>query len=182
MPALNFTSFPQLMTERLLLRRLSEADAHDILMIRSNEQVNQFLDRPACIDLEAAKNFIAKIEKGIANNESLYWVITLKGNDKLIGTICLWNFEADKMQAEIGFELHPDFQGKGIMQEAISKVIDYGFSELKLSVITGLTNPANLPSIKVLERNNFLWDENYTWVNKEDAEDLFVFYLLAPGK
>ena len=182
MPALNFTSFPQLMTERLLLRRLSEADAHDILMLRSNEQVNQFLDRPACIDLEAAKNFIAKIEKGIANNESLYWVITLKGNDKLIGTICLWNFEADKMQAEIGFELHPDFQGKGVMQEAIAKVIDYSFSELKLSVVTGLTNPANLLSIKVLERNNFLRDENYTWVNKEDAEDLFVFYLLAPGK
>ncbi|HNR17420.1 MAG TPA: GNAT family N-acetyltransferase [Chitinophagaceae bacterium] len=170
------------MTERLLLRRLSEADAHDILMLRSNEQVNQFLDRPACIDLEAAKNFIAKIEKGIANNESLYWVITLKGNDKLIGTICLWNFEADKMQAEIGFELHPDFQGKGVMQEAIAKVIDYSFSELKLSVVTGLTNPANLLSIKVLERNNFLRDENYTWVNKEDAEDLFVFYLLAPGK
>ncbi len=182
MPALNFTSFPQLMTERLLLRRLSEADAHDILMLRSNEQVNQFLDRPACIDLEAAKNFIAKIEKGIANNESLYWVITLKGNDKLIGTICLWNFEADKMQAEIGFELHPDFQGKGVMQETIAKVIDYSFSELKLSVITGLTNPANLLSIKVLERNNFLRDENYTWVNKEDAEDLVVFYLLASGK
>lgn len=177
MPALNFTSFPQLMTERLLLRRLNEADAHDILILRSNEQVNQFLDRPACIDLEAAKNFIAKIEKAIGNNESLYWVINLKGNDKLIGTICLWNFEADKMQAEIGFELHPDFQEKGIMREALSEVLAFGFKELKLKTITALTNPGNLPSVKLLQKAGFIADSDYALVTKEDAEGLLVFYI-----
>lgn len=177
MPALNFTFFPQLMTERLLLRRLSEADAHDILMLRSNEQVNQFLDRPACADMEAAKNFIAKIEKGINNKESLYWVITLKGNDKLIGTICLWNFEADKMQAELGFELFPGLQGKGIMREALSEVLAFGFKELKLKTITALTNPGNLPSIKLLEKTGFLADINYSLVTKEEAEGLLIFYI-----
>lgn len=177
MPALNFTSFPQLMTERLLLRRLSEADAHDILMLRSDEQVNQFLDRPACIDLEAAQSFIAKIEKGINNKQSLYWVIKLKGNDKLIGTICLWNFEADKMQAEVGFELFPGFQRKGIMGEALSEVLAFGFKELKLKTITALTNPGNLRSIKLLEKAGFLADSNYSLVTEEDAEGLLVFYI-----
>lgn len=177
MPALNFTSFPQLMTERLLLRRLSEADAHDILVLRSDEQVNQFLDRPACIDLEAAQSFIAKIEKGIINKESLYWVITLKGNDKLIGTICLWNFEADKMQAEVGFELFPGFQGKGIMGEALSEVLAFGFKELKLKTITALTNPGNLTSIKLLEKAGFLADSDYTLVTKEDAGKLLVYFI-----
>ncbi|MBL7724222.1 MAG: GNAT family N-acetyltransferase [Chitinophagaceae bacterium] len=176
MLVLNFTSFPQLTTEHLLLRRLSEADAHDLLMLRSNEQVNQFLDRPACIDLEAAKNFIAKIEKGIINKQSLYWVITLKGNDKLVGTICLWNFDADKMQAEVGFELFPGFQGKGIMREALSGVLAFGFKELHLKTITALTNPGNLPSIKLLEKADFLADSNNTMVTKEDAEGLLVFY------
>ena len=177
MPALNFTSFPQLMTERLLLRRLSEADAHDLLMLRSNEQVNQFLGRPACIDLEAAKNFIAKIENGINNKESLYWVITQRGSDKLVGTICLWNFEADKMQVEVGFELFPGFQGKGIMREALSEVIAFGFKELKLKTITALTNPGNLPSIKLLEKAGFLADSNYSLVTKEEAEGLLIFYI-----
>ena len=177
MPALNLTSFPQLMTERLLLRRLSEADAHDLLMLRSNEQVNQFLDRPACIDLEAARSFIAKIEKGIDNKQSLYWVITLKGNDKLIGTICLWNFDADKMQAELGFELFPGLQGKGIMREALSEVLAFGFKELKLKTITALTNPGNLPSIKLLEKTGFLADINYSLVTKEEAEGLLIFYI-----
>lgn len=182
MPALNFSPFPQLATERLLLRRLNKTDAHDIMMLRSDEQVNKFLDRPACIDLEDAENFIAGIEKGINNNESLYWVITLKENDKLIGTICLWNFELEKMQAEVGFALLPGFQGKGFMLEAILKIIEFSFSELKLSVLTGLTHPANIRSIKVLESSNFIRDMNYKLVSKEDAGNLVVFYLQAPGK
>lgn len=176
MPSLNFTSFPQLMTERLVLRSLSEADTHNIMLLRSDKQVNQFLDRPACIDIEAAKDFIAKIEKGIANKESLYWVITLKGNDKLIGTICLWNFEANKMQAETGFELFPEFQGKGIMREALSEVLAFGFKELKIKTITALTNPGNLPSIKLLQKAGFIADSDYTFVTKDDAEGLLIFY------
>ena len=168
------------MTERLVLRSLSEADAHDIMLLRSNEQVNQFLGRPACIDIEAAKSFIAKIEKGIDNKESLYWVITMKEKDELIGTICLWNFEADKMQAETGFELLPEFQGKGIMIEALSEVLAFGFKELQLKTITALTNPGNWPSIKLLQRACFLADNEYTLVTKEEADNLLVFYLQAP--
>lgn len=177
MPVLNFSSFPQLITERLLLRQLVDADAPGIQMIRSDEQVNQYLGRPACTDAEAAKNFIAKIEKGISNKESLYWVITLKGNEKLIGTICLWNFEAGKMQAEVGFELFPAFQGKGIMREALSEVLSFGFMELKLITITALTSPGNLPSIKLLQKAGFIVDTDYVQVTKEKAEGLSVYFI-----
>ncbi|HEX4876302.1 MAG TPA: GNAT family N-acetyltransferase [Chitinophagaceae bacterium] len=169
------------MTERLVLRSLSEADAHDIMLLRSNEQVNQFLGRPPCIDREAAKNFIAKIKKGIDDKESLYWVINLKGNNKLIGTICLWNFEANKCQAETGFELFPEFQGKGIMREALSEVLDFGFKALQLKAITALTHPGNLPSIRLLQRAGFMPDHDYTLAAKDDAEDLLAFYLMAPA-
>lgn len=180
MPALNFISFPQLMTERLVLRSLSEADAHDIMLLRSNEQINKFLNRPACIDLEAAICFITKIERGIENKESLYWVISLKENDQLIGTICLWNFESDKMQAEVGFELFPGFQGRGIMKETLLEVVAFGFKQLKLKTITALTDPGNQPSIKLLQRAGFIADSDYSVVAKEEAGNLVVFYLKSP--
>lgn len=180
MPALNFISFPQLMTERLVLRSLSEADAHDIMLLRSNEQINKFLNRPACIDLEAAISFITKIERGIENKESLYWVISLKENDQLIGTICLWNFESDKMQAEVGFELFPGFQGRGIMKETLLEVVAFGFKQLKLKTITALTDPGNQPSIKLLQRAGFIADSDYSVVAKEEAGNLVVFYLKSP--
>ena len=177
MSSLNFSSCPQLITDRLLLRQLCDADAHDIQMIRSDEQVNKFLGRTACDSLDDAKKFIAKIEKGISNKESLYWVITLKGNEKLIGIICLWNFEAGKMKAEMGFELFPAYQGKGIMTEALSEVLSFGFKELKLKTITALTHPGNRPSIKLLQKAGFIADTDYSLVAKEEAEGLSVYFI-----
>jgi [ribosomal protein S5]-alanine N-acetyltransferase len=177
MSVLNFSSFQQLITERLLLRQLVDADAPGIQMIRSDEQVNQYLGRPACTDAEAAKNFIAKIEKGISNKESLYWVIALKGNEKLIGTICFWNFEVGKMQAEVGFELFSAFQGKGIMKEALSEVLSFGFKQLKLKTVIAFTNPGNRSSIKLLQKVGFIADTDYTLVTKEEAEGLLVYFI-----
>ena len=116
---LNFTPFPRLTTQRLLLRKLTIKDAKEIMILRSDEQVNKFLDRPKSGNITDAEKFIEKINNGIDNNQSIYWVITLTNSDALIGTICLWNISSESDNAEIGYELHPDFQGKGLMQEAI---------------------------------------------------------------
>ena len=123
------------------------------------------------------KNFIEKILSAIKKNQSVYWAITLKDEDTLIGTICLWNISIENNTAEIGYELLPDFQGKGIMQEAISKIIEYGFNKMKLKVITAFTHPGNSRSTNLLLKNNFLPDKNYEYVEKEDAGELLVYYL-----
>src|ERR1700746_1033185 len=67
-------------TTRLLLRQLKETDVSAIYSLRSNEQVNQFIDRPTAKNPEEAKAFIQKISDGIAENKSYYWGITLKEN------------------------------------------------------------------------------------------------------
>src|ERR1700741_14741 len=148
--------FPVLTTDRLVLRRLRLNDAHEIMLLRSDEKVNEFLNRPKSTNLAEAGEFIQKIEKSISKNESVYWAITLKGNDELIGTICYWNISFEKELAELGYELRPHFQGKGYMQEAIGAVIQYGFNTMKLKVITALPTADNVKSIQVLLKNNFL--------------------------
>ena len=85
-------------TTRLLLRQLKETDVSAIYSLRSNEQVNQFINRPTAKDPEEAKVFISKITE----NKSYYWGITLKENGKMIGTICFWNLSADRKSAELG--------------------------------------------------------------------------------
>lgn len=59
---LNFTPFPRLTTERLHLRRLSIQDSKEVLLLRSNEKVNEFIERPKTITIEDATHFIHKIE------------------------------------------------------------------------------------------------------------------------
>jgi [ribosomal protein S5]-alanine N-acetyltransferase len=58
---INFTPFPNLATERLVLRKLTIKDAKEIMLLRSNEQVNKFIERTKSIDLNEAKKFIKKI-------------------------------------------------------------------------------------------------------------------------
>jgi ribosomal-protein-alanine N-acetyltransferase len=155
---LNFTPFPNLFTERLILRQLEIGDVNEIFALRSSDDVNRFLDRPKTTTIDEAKQFIYKINEGINKNEWLYWAITLKKETGLIGTICYWNISKENNRAEVGYELHPHFQGKGIMQEAILKVIDFEFGQLKLKTITAVPSGDNLKSRKLLEKNNFKID------------------------
>ena len=106
--------------------------------------------------LEEAGAFINKINRAISNNDTLYWGIIFKDDNKLIGTICLWNIQPENYRAEIGYELHPDFWGKGIMKEAINAVVDYGFAKLGLHSIEALLNPENIGSSSVLESTGFV--------------------------
>ena len=177
---INFTPFPVITSQRLRLRGPKINDAEEIMVLRSDERVNKFIDRPKSIGLAEAKKFIEKINKGISNNEWVDWAITLKDNDNLIRTICLWNISVENDTAELGYELHPDFQGKGIMQESVAKIIEYGFNKMKLKVITAFTHPGNNRSTGLLLKYNFLLDKNYKYVEREDAGRLSVYYLIKP--
>jgi ribosomal-protein-alanine N-acetyltransferase len=152
---MNFSPFPQLSTEHLLLRQLSLNDAEEIFALRSNEIVNKYLNRPKARSIDDAKDFIKKINIGVESNQSMYWAICLREQLTLIGTICLWNFSDEGNKAEIGYELLPQFHGKGIMQEAFSEVVEFGFLTLQLDRIEAWTMLQNENSVKILERNNF---------------------------
>ena len=178
---LNFSPFSTLITERLILRQLNIKDANEIMILRSNDSVNEFIGRPKSIDFGEAEKFIEKIENGIANNEWIYWVITLKEVDILIGTICYWNIVVENNMAEISYELHPHFQGKGMMQEAIPEIIKYGFNKMKLEIITAFTHPGNNGSTNLLLKYNFLLDKNYEYVGKEEAGEHSAYYLKRPA-
>ncbi|HMI78851.1 MAG TPA: GNAT family N-acetyltransferase, partial [Ferruginibacter sp.] len=166
-------SFPQLSTERLLLRQLKIEDATQIFLLRSDETVNRFIDRQRATSIEDAFEFIHKINTAINNNESMYWGITTADDATLIGTICLWNIIPEKETAEIGYELLPTFHGKGFMQEAIVKVIDHVFEAAGFKTIEAVPRADNERSVKLLEKNKFKRDREAEkrFTDEERAEN-----------
>ena len=168
----NFKPFPVLKTERLTLRQLASSDDNEIFALRSNENVNKYLDRKPSKSIDDAKTFIQTINKNIQKNDSIYWAITLNDTDKLIGTICLFDFSDDNLKAEIGYELLPEFQGKGIMQEATSKVIDFGIQRIGLNLIQAFTHSENQSSTRLLEKFNFK-------KNSSSEEKVMMFILTS---
>ncbi|UEG49164.1 GNAT family N-acetyltransferase [Ferruginibacter lapsinanis] len=164
-------------TERLLLRPLLPDDAKGILHIRSNDIVNRYIDRPKANTIEDAKEFLTRIENLTNNKGCYYWAIFLKETQELIGTICYFNFDNERRMAEIGYELLPDHQRKGIMLEAISTVINFGFETLNLSVIYALVKPDNERSVLQLLKNNFSKDINFEYINKEKSGNFNAYIL-----
>ena len=157
MLGLNFTPFPELKTQRLLLRQLDKADAKEIFFLRSNEDVLRFLGKEPAKSITEAENFIGIINKSVDENESILWgIVMLDEPSIIIGTICLWNFKKEHYRSEIGYILHPDHWRKGIMKEAISCVVDYGFNVLNLHSIEALLSPGNIASSAVLESTCFI--------------------------
>lgn len=152
----DLTQFKTLITERLILRRLSEEDATAIASLRSDEEVNRYIDRPGQVDMEGAKAFIIKINENIARQTSFYWAICLKDNPGLIGTICLFNFSDDKTTAELGYELSPAYQGKGLACEGVKEVILFAFKTAGFKILEACVHKEHVKSVNLLLKNNFV--------------------------
>jgi [ribosomal protein S5]-alanine N-acetyltransferase len=164
----------KLETERLQLKEINENHVEDILKIRSNEVINRFVKRNSPKNNYDALQFILTIKERTKNNQTYYWGISLKSQPELIGTICLWNFSEDRKTAEVGYEMLPDYHGKGFMSEALKAVIDFGFNELDLCEIVAFTNRFNENSKKLLLRHGFVLEEDR---KDEGFPDNLVFSL-----
>jgi ribosomal-protein-alanine N-acetyltransferase len=154
------------------LRNVTPEDAQEIFALRSSDEINKYLDRPKANTPDDALSFITTIINGIAKNEAIFWVVTPKGEARFLGSICLWRISREEAKAEIGYELLPENHGKGIMQEVIPRVIQFGFEEMKLRTIEAELSPRNLKSVRLLEKNNFKLAE----VNEENSDS--VVYAL----
>ncbi|ALW85747.1 alanine acetyltransferase [Hymenobacter sedentarius] len=185
MLTVNFTPFPTLTTERLTLRQLTPADALALFELRADPRVMKFIPRPLAQSVADAVEYINVVNECASKNERLTWGIALRADaSQIIGTIGYVSFQLENHRGTIGYMLHPGFQGKGMMSEAVAAILDYGFDVLNLHSIEAAVDPQNLASTQVLKRSGFVQEghfkENEFWDGK--YLDTLYFSLLRPGK
>ncbi|MES1219030.1 MAG: GNAT family N-acetyltransferase, partial [Bacteroidota bacterium] len=73
MLTLNFSPFPLLYTERLILRQVTPADAPDLFLLRSDKEVMKYIDRPLQTTVQDALLLIQKINDSLDIDESITW-------------------------------------------------------------------------------------------------------------
>jgi len=162
---ISFTPFPILQSERLILRRITDDDVDQVFALRSNAEIMKYIPRPLAKTRQDALDHIYLVNKGIKDNESINWAIALKENNKLVGMICLIRMQPENYRTEIGYIMHPDVRGKGIMHEAVGLIIDYAFNQLNFHSLEAVIDPENYASEKVLLRHNFVKEGHF----KENA-------------
>lgn len=167
--------FLNLETERLILNEISMNDVDFLFEIRNNDANNKFIGRKKS-SLVEVKEFVIDRISDFKEKKGITWMIYNKETKHNIGSICYWNFNFETNTAEMGYELTPEFQGKGFIQEALSKVIYFGFNKLNLQIIEAFTDKNNKPSINVLLKYNFIQNVEFE-LNKE--KNLIMFTLTS---
>ena len=155
-----FTSFPSLSTKRLLLQQIMPEDAEALFAIRSDEETMKYLGQELYESLAETITVIKLMEERYVHKQSLRWCIKLKGDDKLIGTCTLFHFDEEYHHAEIGYELNRAFWNQGLMTEAMSAILAYGFTDLDLHRIEASIDLANEASKKLLLKLGFTYEGN----------------------
>jgi len=84
-----------------------------------------------------------------------FGIYTIK-DDLLIGQISLNNVSYGVANyADMGYFIHPDYQGGGRMTAAVKLAVAYAFRALKLNRVQAAILPTNAGSQRVLEKNGF---------------------------
>ena len=180
MLTINFHPFKNLETKRLLLRRVSNDDVNEILELRGNPETMKYIPRPLATNKDEALAHIKMINDKIEANEGINWAITIKGNPKLIGVIGHYRIQPENHRCEIGYMILPQYNGQGIVTEAVKVVLEYGFDDLQMHSIEGVIDPNNIASERVLLKNGFAKEahilENEFWDGK--FWDTVIYSLL----
>ncbi|MEV6409994.1 GNAT family protein [Kribbella sp. NPDC051718] len=165
-------------TERLELRRFQPEDAAAFSAYRSVPEVARFQSWNAPFSPEEAQRTVARFAEGDPLQPGWFqYAIALDG--QLIGDIGLNTFD-NLMQADIGYTLAPEYQGKGYATEAVGGLLDQLFTVRELHRVSAEVDARNVASARLLERLGFQQEgfrPQNTWFKDEWTDDL-LFGLL----
>ncbi len=141
-----------LQTPRLILRRITEADAPLIFALNRSPDVLRYLHEPELKDEADARRVIRDI---ILPQYSLYnlgrWAIILKEGNTFIGW-CGLKYRPEKKEIDLGYRLVPQYWGYGYATEAATHTLRYGLDILNLETIIGQAHIENIASWTILEK------------------------------
>lgn len=151
----SFCPFPDIETGNLILRRMRQQDVADMFAMRSDARMHQDTDTKPDESMDDTRIYIENMNKGIDANAWIIWAVEHKQVGRVIGTVSIWNLKAVQVSGELGYGIIPDYQGQGLMREALLAVVDYGFSVMKLQTLEAYTEENNVRSCGLLKRCGF---------------------------
>ena len=152
MPA---SKFPQIITDRLLLRQFVENDLESVYNGLSDPDIIKYygVSYQTLEETKEQMKFFADLEK---DGTGIWWAICSLDNSAFYGAGGLNGVDKTHKKAEIGFWLLKQFWGKGIMGEIMPIICQYGFDVMGLHRIEGLVETDNLNCKNAMRKLDFV--------------------------
>ena len=173
--------FDDIITSRLVLRKLNLADSEALFRYRTDPDVSRYQNwKP--LTIEDARQFVETLANLEPDTPGSWFqlAITMRETGELIGD-CGIHFPVEETrQAEIGITLAPAYQGKGYALEALVAVLDFLFVTLRKHRVVASVDPGNQPSIALLERLGMRKEAHFReslWFKGAWADDVIYAIL-----
>lgn len=170
----------ELHTQRLHLRQIKESDSLSLFKIWSDPDVTKFMNISNFTDENQAKDMIHFLNELAQSNKALRFTIIEKESNQIIGSCGYNSLDFENSKTEIGYDISKAFWGKGYAPEAISALLNYAFTHLKLCRVEAKVEPENVNSIKVLQKLQFAFEGTLRKSEKSNGKfiDLNIYSKL----
>jgi ribosomal-protein-alanine N-acetyltransferase len=147
-------SFPNLETERCILRQFNNSDLENVFKGLSHPDIIKHygVHYDTLEATNAQLDFFANLEK---NKTGIWWAICSLDNTVFYGAGGLNSLSKEHKKAEIGFWLLTEYWNKGLMTEVMPVICKYGFDVLNLHRIEGFVESDNTLCKKAMDKLDF---------------------------
>jgi len=153
-----------------ILRPWTEEDLDSLIKYGNNKEIAKFMtDKfPHPYTEEKGKGFIE-----FATSETPNRILAIDIEGEASGGIGIHpQDDIERMNAELGYWLAEPFWGKGIMTEALKRMVEYGFENFDVTRIFARPYGTNIVSQKALEKAGFKLEATLEGTFYKDGEYL----------
>ena len=172
----------RLETGRLILREYTDRDWYDVLAYQSDPRYLRFYPGTERTPADV-RTFVSQFAgwARVSPRIKFQLAVVLRDSERLIGSCGIRKDQTGDREAELGYEIAPDFWGRGLATEAAKAMAAWGFRELDLHRIFGMCLAENAASARVLEKVDMRLEgrlRETRWI-KGRWHDTLVYGLLA---
>ena len=152
-------------TDRLLLTPWSSDYADEFAALCANAAAMTFISRGQPLPREAVDKILDRTDSMWRDYGFGPWAAIEKQSRRWVGRIGL-NLLAEWPgldRWEVGYEIDPEFWGRGLATEAARRAIRFGWEQTPLNRIISVTVPDHRASRRVMEKCGLSFQAEITW-------------------
>jgi ribosomal-protein-alanine N-acetyltransferase len=174
-----FDTFPILdINDKFVLREFNRNDVKNYFELYTIPEVNRFIpDALIPKNHEDASLEIESIIQSFKSKQTVYWAISEKETDKLIGGCGFHDWHRFNFRIEIAYDIHPNYQRQGIMSASIMEVLKFAFMKMGVARVQATTIRENDASNNLLLKCGFKYEgllRKYKFF-KNKMHDILIF-------
>ncbi len=167
------------------INKISEGDALSLhrLMVSNANRFKRYFPKTLEQNLteELSKQFVVKKVLEFTNNEEFLFNIKENEKSQVVGLVYIKELDWEKKQGEFAYCIDSNYEGKGLMGNAVKELSNYAFDNLELGVLQIIVHKDNIGSVKVTKNAGFIWQrtllKEYTRPNELPLDmELYELY------